>query len=143
MLDNILYIDHAILKTSYEEGEFKPKTGGTFTYTVTRHDNVAIANAEEEKDLHFIDSVDILVKAENVDESAAGNTKAFTLTSTFEVIYKAPEEIRSNLDSDFFNENAWFFSNYAYQIAHNLTLSILKQTKFRGVISLIPRHRTD
>lgn len=143
MLDKILYIDHSILKVSYNEGEFKPKTGGTFTYTVTRRDELAIADAIEGGDLRFIDIVDISVNAENTDESKDGNTKAFTLTSSFEVMYKAPEEIRSNLDTAFFNDNAWFFSNYAHQTAHDLILSILNQTKFRGVINLIPRNRTD
>lgn len=138
MLDNILFIDHSVVSIEYNEGDSDMKVGGSFEYSVESENNIKITTEAKDGKLHFRDAVNISVVANNNDDKSS---LAFLLKIKMQLIYEYPESDKDEFTEKFLNDNIWFFKNFSHQAAHSAVISILNQTRFRSVNTVIPRYR--
>lgn len=142
MLEDIYYLDHAVLKLSYAEGSYLPDKGGRMSFTVDRTKSISLADNKDDHDSLFItDNVSIKVHGENANGNESDDHTAFILEADIEIIFAAPKTVEENLTVQFFEDQSWFFENYAHMIAHKVATSVMDETKFKSIVMQVPKSR--
>lgn len=141
MLENITFENTIVQKLSFEEKTYNTEIGGTLTFEITDSKNVDV-----DGDL-------VLVKRKGggfhlmAEAKLAGwnegdeNDEAFSLKLQFLLVFSCPESEAGKIDNAFYQENGWFFDNYAMEETYKIVSPILRNTHFDRVVGVMPKGR--
>jgi hypothetical protein len=150
MLEDIAYVGTTIKKIDFEEINFRPETGGGLRFNISDATNVketGIGIGEKSGDdeaCFFQYRVQVNVAGINFIEDEKGEEveeEAFRFLFEFEVNFRTSTEYKSQVTTELFTENAWFFDNFAQIEAHKIISNILEETEFAIVPNMIPKGR--